>query len=135
MRRTPALSAVAPASSLEESLDALPFRQAPHNIEAEQALLGAILINDEFFDRVSGFLQPNHFFEPLHGRLFEVMSKLVQAGKHASPITLKTFFDTEPPIGQLTVAQYLGRLAAAATTIINAQAYGRTIYDLRFAGN
>ena len=130
MRRTPALSAVAPASTLEESLDALPFRQAPHNIEAEQALLGAILINNESFDRVSGFLQPNHFFEPLHGRLFEVMSKLVQAGKHASPITLKTFFDTEPPIGQLTVAQYLGRLAAAATTIINAQAYGRTIYDL-----
>jgi replicative DNA helicase len=130
MRRTPAFSAVAPASSLEESLDALPFRQAPHNIEAEQALLGAILINNESFDRVSGFLQPNHFFEPLHGRLFEVMSKLIQAGKHASPITLKTFFDTEPPIGQLTVAQYLGRLAAAATTIINAQAYGRTIYDL-----
>ena len=58
------------------------------------------------------------------------MGKLVQAGKHASPITLKTFFDSEPPIGQLTVAQYLGRLAAAATTIINAQAYGRTIYDL-----
>ena len=108
MRRTPALSAVSTASTLEESLDALPFRQAPHNIEAEQALLGAILINNESFDRVSGFLQPNHFFEPLHGRLFEVMAKLIQAGKHASPITLKTFFDTEPPIGQLTVAQYLG---------------------------
>ena len=130
MRRTPALSAVAPSSSLQESLDALPFRQAPHNIEAEQALLGAILINNESFDRVSGFLQPNHFFEPLHGRLYEVMAKLIQAGKHASPITLKTFFDSEPPIGELTVAQYLGRLAAAATTIINAQAYGRAIYDL-----
>ena len=130
MRRTPALSAVSTASTLEESLDALPFRQAPHNIEAEQALLGAILINNESFDRVSGFLQPNHFFEPLHGRLYEVMAKLIQVGKHASPITLKTFFDTEPPIGSLTVAQYLGRLAAAATTIINAHAYGRTIYDL-----
>ena len=130
MRRTPALSAFTAEATLEESLDALPFRQAPHNIEAEQALLGAVLINNESFDRVSGFLQPNHFFEPLHGRLFEVMAKLIQAGKHASPITLKTFFDTEPPIGELTVAQYLGRLAAAATTIINAQAYGRTIYDL-----
>ena len=111
-------------------MDALPFRQAPHNIEAEQALLGAILINNESFDRVSGFLQPGHFFEPLHGRLFEVMAKLIQAGKHASPVTLKTFFDSEPPIGELTVAQYLGRLAAAATTIINAQAYGRIVYDL-----
>lgn len=103
---------------------------APHNIEAEQALLGAILINNESFDRVAGFLQPNHFFEPLHGRLFEVMAKLIGAGKHASPITLKTFFDSEPPIGELTVPQYFGRLAAAATTLINAQAYGRTIYDL-----
>ncbi|WKW51719.1 replicative DNA helicase [Rhodomicrobium lacus] len=130
MRRSPALSAVPARSALAESIESLPFRQAPHNIEAEQALLGAVLINNESFDRVSGFLEPNHFFEPLHGRLFEVMGKLIQAGKHASPITLKTFFDNEPPIGEITVAQYLGRLAAAATTIINAQAYGRTIYDL-----
>ena len=130
MRRNPALSAYSPQPSLQESLDALPFRQAPHNIEAEQALLGAILINNESFDRVSGFLQTGHFFEPLHGKLFEIMGKLIGAGKHASPITLKTFFDSEPPIGELTVPQYLGRLAAAATTIINAQAYGRVIYDL-----
>ncbi|MBT3070047.1 replicative DNA helicase [Rhodomicrobium sp. Az07] len=130
MRRSPALSAVPARSALADSIESLPFRQAPHNIEAEQALLGAVLINNESFDRVSGFLEPNHFFEPLHGRLFEIMGKLIQAGKHASPITLKTFFDNEPPIGEITVPQYLGRLAAAATTIINAQAYGRTIYDL-----
>ena len=130
MRRNPALSALPAQPSLEESLDALPFRQAPHNIEAEQALLGAILINNESFDRVSGFLQAPHFFEPLHGKLFEIMGKLIGMGKHASPITLKTFFDSEPPIGELTVPQYLGRLAAAATTIINAAAYGRVIYDL-----
>ena len=133
MRRTPAssaLSATQSAPSLQESLDALPFRQAPHNIEAEQALLGAILINNETMDRVSAFLQAGHFFEPLHGKLFEVMGKLIQAGKHASPITLKTFFESEPPIGELSVPQYLGRLAASATTVINAQAYGRMIYDL-----
>jgi replicative DNA helicase len=130
MRRIPAISATVPSLTLEDSFNVLPFRQAPHNIEAEQALLGAILINNESFDRVSGFLQPNHFFEPLHGRLFDVMAKLVQAGKHASPITLKTFFESEPPIGELTVAQYLGRLAANATSIINAEAYGRAIYDL-----
>src|SRR5437870_3914317 len=107
------------SSSLDDSFDALPFRQAPHNIEAEQALLGAILVNNEAFDRVSGFLKADYFFEPLHGRLFDVMAKLIQAGKHASPITLKTFFASEPPIGDISVAQYLGRLAANATTIIN----------------
>ena len=58
------------------------------------------------------------------------MGKLIGMGKHASPVTLKTFFNSEPPIGELTVAQYLGRLAAAATTIINAADYGRAIYEL-----
>ena len=46
---------------------AVPFRQAPHNLEAEQALLGAILVNNEAMDRVSSFLEPHHFFDPLHG--------------------------------------------------------------------
>jgi replicative DNA helicase len=109
---------------------AIPFRQAPHNIEAEQALLGAILINNEAFDRVSAFLEPHHFFEPLHARIFEVASKLVQSGKHVTPITLKSFFDNETPIGDVTVPQYLGRLAAHATSVINAEDYGRTVYDL-----
>ena len=110
--------------SLEESLDALPFRQAPHNIEAEQALLGAILINNELFDRVSGFLPAEPFLRAAAWPAVRGMAKLIGAGKHASPITLKTFFDSEPPIGELTVAQYLGRLAAAATTIINALPMG-----------
>ncbi len=109
---------------------AIPFRQAPHNIEAEQALLGAILINNEAFDRVSSFLEPHHFFEPLHGRIYEIAAKFIQSGKNATPITLKSFFDNEEPIGTVTVPQYLGRLAAHATSVINAEDYGRTIYDL-----
>lgn len=109
---------------------AIPFRQAPHNIEAEQALLGAILINNEAYDRVSAFLEPHHFFEPLHSRIFETSAKLIQSGKHATPITLKSFFEHEEAIGTVTVPQYLGRLAAHATSIINAEDYGRTIYDL-----
>ncbi len=108
----------------------IPFRQAPHNIEAEQALLGAILINNEAFDRVSSFLEPHHFFEPLHGRIYETAAKFIQSGKHATPITLKTFFDNEEALGTVTVPQYLGRLAAHATSVINAEDYGRTIYDL-----
>ena len=106
------------------------FRNAPHNIEAEQALLGAIFVNNEACDRVSSFLEPRHFFDPLHGRIYEATSKLVMAGKRATPVTLKTFFESEEPVGELTVPQYLGRLAANATTVINAEHYGRTIYDL-----
>ena len=109
---------------------ALPFRQAPHNIEAEQALLGAILINNEAYDRVSGFLESHHFFDPLHSRIYETTIKLIQSGKQATPITLKTYFEREDSIGSLTVPQYLGRLAANATSVINAADYGQTIYDL-----
>ncbi len=106
------------------------FRTAPHNIEAEQALLGAIFVNNEACDRVSAFLDAGHFFDPLHGRIFEVASKIILAGKRATPVTLKTYFENEEPLGELTVPQYLGRLAANATSVINAEHYGRTIYDL-----
>jgi replicative DNA helicase len=106
------------------------FREAPHNLEAEQALLGAILVNNEAVDRVSSFLKPEHFYDPLHIRIYEAASKLILSGKRATPITLKTFFQTEPAGGELSIPQYLGRLAANATTIINAEDYGRTVYDL-----
>ncbi len=109
----------------------LSFRNAPHNIEAEQALLGAILVNNEAMDRVSGFLDMSHFYDPLHAQIFEIAGKLIQAGKQATPVTMRTFFESAEPIDEnLTVPQYLGRLAVNATTIINAADYGRTIYDL-----
>src|SRR5215470_3227589 len=106
------------------------FRAPPHNLEAEQALLGAILVNNEACDRVSSFLKQEHFYDALHGRIYDHAAKLIWAGKRATPITLKTFFPSDEPAGDLTVPQYLGRLAANATTIINAEDYGRTIYDL-----
>ena len=73
-------------------------RRAPHNFEAEQALLGAILVNNEALDRVSGFLSPDHFFDPLHGRIYETLAKQIHAGKTATPITIKTFFENVEPI-------------------------------------
>ncbi|MCP9630334.1 replicative DNA helicase [Rhodopseudomonas palustris] len=106
------------------------YRTAPHNIEAEQALLGAILVNNDAFYRVSDFLESKHFFEPIHQTIFDTASSIIRAGKIATPITLKTFLAADLDLGGLTVAQYLARLAAEATTIINAQDYGRTIYEL-----
>ena len=106
------------------------FRAPPHNLEAEQALLGAILVNNEAVDRVSSFLKAAHFYDALHARIYETASKLILGGKRATPITLKTYFEGGEAAGELTVPQYLGRLAANATTIINAEDYGRTVYDL-----
>ena len=105
-------------------------REAPNNIEAEQALLGAILVNNDAFYRVSDFLKPDHFYEPLHRKIYEVCSELIRMGKAAHPITIKTFLPAEERIGDLTVAHYVVRLATEATTIINAADYGRAIYDM-----
>jgi replicative DNA helicase len=104
-------------------------RLAPHNLEAEQALLGAILIHNEAFDRVSDFLNPEDFYEGLHGAIYEVMSKLLRAGKVATPVTLKSFLP-ESDLGGITLPNYLIRLAKSATTIVNATEYGRMIHDL-----
>ena len=118
-------------STARRQLPAEPtYRAPPHNIEAEQALLGAILVNNEAFYRVSDFLEPKHFLEGIHQRIFEITGGLIRAGKLATPVTLKTFLPSDLDIAGLTVNQYLARLAAEATTIINAEDYGRTIYDL-----
>ena len=106
------------------------YRSAPHNIEAEQSLLGAILVNNDAFYRVSDFLEAKHFFEPIHQTIFETAGSLIRMGKVATPVTLKTFLPADTDIGGMTVGQYLARLAAEATTIINAQDYGRTVYDM-----
>ncbi|MBZ9741204.1 MULTISPECIES: replicative DNA helicase [unclassified Mesorhizobium] len=106
------------------------YREAPNNIEAEQALLGAILVNNDAFYRVSDFLKAGHFHEPLHRKIFEVAAELIRMGKVATPITLKTFLPADEKVGDMTVAQYVVRLAVEAVTVVNATDYGRAIYDL-----
>jgi replicative DNA helicase len=129
--------ALTDSNVLKLAPDAAPpaSRTAPHNSEVEQQLLGAILINNDAFYRVSDFLEPKHFFVPIHQTIFETASSLIRAGKIATPITLKTFLPAETDLGGLTISQYLARLAAEATIIINAQDYGRNIYDLSIRRN
>ncbi|MFD1694516.1 replicative DNA helicase [Roseibium aestuarii] len=110
-------------------------RIAPHNAEAERQLLGAILVNNETFYRVSDFLEPFHFFVPQHQEIYEKVGQLIRAGKTASPITLKTFYPADAKIADLSATQFLLRLAADAASIINAEDYGRTIYDLAMRRN
>ena len=106
------------------------YRSPPANVEAEQALLGAILVNNAAFHRVAEFLQPAHFAEAVHGRIFAAIAKLIERGQIANPVTLKNLFDQDGALSEIGGAQYLARLAAAVVTIINAEDYGRTIYDL-----
>jgi replicative DNA helicase len=106
------------------------YRQMPHNLEAEQALLGAILVNNEAAQKVQGFLLAEHFYEPVHGRIYESILKLMDKNQIADPVKLKPYFDNDESLVDVGGAQYLVRLAASAATIINAEDYGRTIYDL-----
>lgn len=113
-----------------------PAREAPHNIEAEQGLLGAILLNNAALDKVSNFLEPTHFFDPLHGQIYEVARRVIQGGRLASPVTLKTFFSESEPIrphdggAPMPVDAYLGTLAVNGTSLSSVRDYGQTVYDL-----
>jgi replicative DNA helicase len=103
---------------------------APHSIEAEQGLLGALLINNEAFYRVQDFLEPKHFFEPINGQIFELIGRFIRVSKTANTVTLRTFLPADLDIEGLSLDQYLARLAAEATTVINAEDYGRLVYNL-----
>jgi replicative DNA helicase len=105
------------------------YRSPPHNLEAEQALLAAILVNNNAYHKVSEFLRPEHFAQPVHGRIFAAIEKLIERGQLANPVTLGNLFDQDGALAEIGGAQYLVRLAASVVTVINAQDYGRTIHD------
>ncbi len=115
---------------LEPDEGALGFRTLPHSLEAEQALLGAILVNNEAYNRVADYLRPEHFFEPVHGRLFEAIGRRVADGRLADPVTLKRLFDEDEALKEVDGGAYLTRLARAAETIVNAEHYGKVLHDL-----
>jgi replicative DNA helicase len=106
------------------------YRNQPQNIEAEQALLGAILVNNDALNKVNDFLEENFFYEPVHQRIYGVIETLVDRGQIANPVTLKQYFETDDALSEVGGSQYLARLAGSAVTIINAEHYGRMIYDL-----
>ncbi|PPR09836.1 MAG: Replicative DNA helicase [Alphaproteobacteria bacterium MarineAlpha11_Bin1] len=118
------------ATSLQQPEDEITgFREPPNNAEAEMGLLGVILENNLAYEKVSEFLRPEHFFDPLHGRIFDAVSKLVDRGQQANPTTLKHVFDAEE-YKEIGGHRYLANLAGATFAVINAQDYGRLIYDL-----
>jgi replicative DNA helicase len=117
-------------AAVNDGDDRSAYRTAPNNLEAEQALLGAVLVNNEAANKVTDFLRPEHFFEPVHERIFAAALKLIERGQIANPVTLKHYFDRDDSLSDVGGAQYLARLAGAATSIINAEHYGRAIFDL-----
>jgi len=102
----------------------------PHNTEAEQQLLGAILTNNDLYDRIAAIVNPQHFYEPVHARIFELASSRIAKNNLASPVTLKAFMADDEGLKELGGPAYLVRLAGAAISGFAARDYAQMIYDL-----
>ncbi|MCE2510268.1 MAG: replicative DNA helicase [Alphaproteobacteria bacterium] len=106
------------------------LRTLPRNFEVEQALLGAVLMENRAYLKVSEFLLPEHFANPVHGRIYAAAAHLIERGQLADPMTLKAYFEQDDALDDIGGTAYLAQLAAAAVTTFNAGDYGRTIHDL-----
>lgn len=106
------------------------YRLPPYNIEAEQVILGAILTNNDLITKVQDFLNADHFYEPLHNRIYSSIISFMDKGLIATPVTLKNIFDKDEDLLKIGGGSYLVKLAANATGIINVMDYARVIYDL-----
>jgi len=104
-------------------------RAPPANIEAEQALLGALLTNNRAYDRVSDFLSPLHFADSSHGKIYELISRRIENGQLADPVTMRADFEHSGVLDSVGGPGYLAKLLTAMVGIINAGEYGRVIYD------
>jgi replicative DNA helicase len=116
-------------NTVESPLFGLSQRMPPSNLQAEQALLGALLANNRAYERVSEFLIPEHFADPLHGRIYQAIARRVEAGQLADAVTLKAEFEHSGVLEEVGGVAYLGQLLSAMVGIINAGEYGRAIYD------
>ena len=105
-------------------------RTLPQNIDAEQALLGALLIDNDVYDKVSAFLEPNHFYVPVHGRIYEAVRTLILRGQVATSVTLKAYFASDEALMDIGGSDYLERLTSGAVSLVHSEDYGRVIIDL-----
>ncbi|HTQ15569.1 MAG TPA: replicative DNA helicase [Rhizomicrobium sp.] len=107
------------------------YRHVPYDIEIEQALLGAILVDNRALESVSQLLRPEHFYDPLHQRLFEAMEAMFERGGMAmTPLTLNAYMKADPGLVEVGGHAYLAGLAQAAPALPNARDYARILHDL-----
>jgi replicative DNA helicase len=116
------LALVEPSPSQSPSL--------PQNVEAEAALLGALMIDNRLAEDIQLKLRPDHFFEPLHGRIYEQILKLIDRNMIANPVTLRPLFEADEEMKELGGPAYLAQLTGSGAAIIGARDFAGQIYDL-----
>ena len=103
--------------------------QPLHNLEAEQSLLGALMLNNQAFEIVAEYLRPEHFSHPLHKLIFEAMTRLVDRSQVADPITLKPLLDNDPLIIEAGGIGYLVDLVSGVSSTVSVRDYAKMIHD------
>jgi replicative DNA helicase len=104
------------------------FKELPNNIEAEQAVIGSILVSNDIFDEISTIISSINFHDPMHQKIFEAVESLIYKGMLANPITLKNYFEDEKD--DLNVPEYLVKITKFSTSVRQAVEYSKIIYDM-----
>ena len=104
------------------------FKELPNNIEAEQAVIGSILVSNDIFDEISTIISSINFHDPMHQKIFEAIESLVYKGMLANPITLKNYFEDEKD--DLNVPEYLVKITKFSTSVRQAIEYSKIVYDM-----
>ena len=106
------------------------FKELPNNIEAEQAVIGSILVLNDIFDDVSIIIDNKKFYDPVHQKIFAAIENLISKGMLANPITLKNYFENDNSLAELEGHEYLVKLTKFSTTIRQAIEYSKIVYDM-----
>ena len=104
------------------------FKELPNNIEAEQAVIGSLLVNNEIFDEISTIISGINFYDPMHQKIFDAIDTLIYKGMLANPITLKNYFEDEKD--DLNIPEYLVKITKFSTSVRQAIEYSKIIYDM-----
>src|SRR4029078_12123492 len=102
----------------------------PQNVEAEAALLGALMIDNRLVEDVQLKLPPDHFFEPLHGRIYEAILRMTDANRVANPVTLRPLFEADEAIKEVGGPAYSAQWTGSGAAVIGARGFAQQIYDL-----
>ncbi len=115
---------------LPANVEAAPDNPMPHSVEAEQQLLGAILTNNDVYDRIASIITADHFYDPVHARIYEIAAARISKNALASPVTLKAFMEDDEGLKELGGPAYLAKLAGASISAFAVRDYAQMIYDL-----
>ncbi|WP_375319357.1 replicative DNA helicase [Candidatus Tisiphia endosymbiont of Oplodontha viridula] len=136
MARSKAIDKTDKLTGSNESGIVMPVaRTLPENVQAEQMLIGAILVNHDYYNTVSEFLRPNHFFEPLHQKIYNAIEVITEKGLIATPVTLRSMLERDELFQELGGGDYLNKLVTLSMMVINPLDYGKIIYDLAIRRN